>query len=105
MIRLYIVLQSTAAICAFASSTSAVAQEPITGSPKATAPITSEPPNTPSHRPGNSYDPFGALRAIFASRFDATTGRSADTTEPKARCQVILDFNDAEARPTTVCDP
>ena len=49
--------------------------------------------------------PFAALGAIFAALFKAPTSNPADTTQPKARCQVILDFNDAHARPTTVCDP
>ena len=90
MKRLPVILLSTAAICAFASATPAVAQETFTGSLEGTAPITAAPPNTPRHGPGNGHDdgPFGALRAIFAARFVTTTANSADTTQPKARCQV-----------------
>jgi hypothetical protein len=106
MKRLSVILLSTAAICAFASATPAVAQETIMD-PEGPAPMTAEPPRTPSHGPGNGHDdgPFAALGAILAAPFDATTGSSADTTQPKARCRVIRDFNDAEARPTTVCGP
>jgi hypothetical protein len=107
MKRLSLILLSTAAICSFTSATPAVPQEPLTGSPKGGAPITAKPPNTPSHGPGNSYDhdPFGAVGAILAAPFDASTSNPADTTPPKARCRAILDFNDSEARPTTVCGP
>jgi hypothetical protein len=103
MKRLFVILLSTAAICAFASATPAVAQGTIMD-PEGPAPITAEPPHTPRHAPGSSHDdgPFAALGAIFAVH--AITGSSADT-QPKARCQVIRDFNDAEARPTTVCRP
>jgi hypothetical protein len=107
MKRFSVISLSTAAICAFASATPAVAQEPFRGSLEGTAPMTAAPRNTPSHRPGNGHNdgPFAALGAIFAARFVATTGRPADTSQPKARCRVVRDFNDAEARPTTVCDP
>ena len=103
MKRLFVILLSTVAICAFAAATPAVAQETIMG-PEGPAPIAAEEPHTPSHGPGNGHDdgPFAALGAIFAAH--AITGSSADTTQPKARCQVIRDFNDAHARPTTVCD-
>jgi hypothetical protein len=103
MKRLSVILLSMAAICAFASATPAVAQEIM--DPEGPAPITAEPPHTPRHAPGNGHDngPFAALGAIFAGH--AMTGSLADATQPKARCQVIRDFNDAHARPTTVCDP
>ena len=106
MKRLSVILLSTAAICAFASATPAVAQEPIMD-PEGPAPIAAEPPHTPSHRPGNGHDdgPFAALGANLAALFKAPTSNPADTTQPKARCRVTLDFNDAEARPTTVCGP
>ena len=102
MKRLSVILLSTAAICAFATATPAVAQEIM--DPEGPAPITAEPPHTPRHAPGNGHDdgPFAALGAIFAPR--AIPDRSADTTQPKVRCREILDFNDAHARPTTVCD-
>jgi hypothetical protein len=104
MKRLSVILLSTAAICAFASATQAVAQQM---DPEGPARITAEPPHTPGHRPGNSHDngPFAALGAIFAGRLDAITSDPADTTPPKGHCRVIRDFNDAEARPTTVCGP
>ena len=104
MKRFSVILLSTATICAFASATPALAQETFMD-PEGAAPINAEPPHTPRHRPGNGHDdgPFAALGVIFAAR--AMTGSSADTTQPKARCQVIRDFNDAHARPTTVCDP
>jgi hypothetical protein len=104
MKRLFVILLSTAAICAFASAPPAVAQETIMD-PEGPAPIAAEPPHTPRHAPGSGYDdgPFAALGAIFAAH--AITGSPADTTQPKARCRVTLDFNDAHARPTTVCDP
>lgn len=104
MKRLFVILLSTAAICAFASATPAVAQETIMD-PEGPAPMTAEPPHSPRRGPGSGHDdgPFAALGAIFAVH--AITARSADTTQPKARCQVIRDFNDAHARPTTVCDP
>jgi hypothetical protein len=107
MKKLSVVLLSTAAICAFASATPAAAQETITVVPKGTAPITAEPPNTSSHGPGSGHDygPFPGLGAILAAPFDTTTSNPADTTPPKARCRVILDFNDSEARPTAVCSP
>ena len=72
--------------------------------PEGPAPITAEAPHTPRHAPGSGhYDgPFAALGAIFGAH--ATTVSSADPTQPKARCQVIRDFNDAHARPTTFCD-
>jgi hypothetical protein len=101
MTRLSVILLSTAAVCAFASAPSAVAQEPIMD-PEGPAPIAAEPPHTPRHAPRSGHDdgPFAALGAIFAAR-----ASSADTTQPRARCQVIRDFNDAHARPTTVCNP
>jgi hypothetical protein len=104
MKRLSVISLSTAAICAFASATPAVAQEFFRGSLEGTAPMTAAPPNTPSHRLGNGHNdgPFAALGAIFAARAIAVS--SADPTQPKARCQVIRDFNDAHARPTTFCD-
>jgi hypothetical protein len=104
MKRLSVISLSTAAICAFALATPAVAQETIMD-PEGPAPITAEAPHTPRHAPGSDHDdgPFAALGAIFAAR--AVTGTSTDATQPKARCQVIRDFNDAHARPTTVCDP
>jgi hypothetical protein len=104
MKRLFVILLSTVAICAFASARPAVAQEPIMD-PEGAAPITAEPPHAPRHAPGSGHDdgPFAALGAIFAGH--AITGSSADTTQPKAQCREILDFNDAHARPTTVCDP
>jgi hypothetical protein len=107
MKRPFVICLSTAAICAFTAATPAVAQETIMGAPKGTAPITAEPPNTPSHGLGNRYDddPFAALGGILAPPLDATTSNPADTTAPKARCRVILDFNNSEARPTTVCGP
>jgi hypothetical protein len=102
MKRLSVILLSTAAICAFASATPAVAQEPIMD-PEGAAPIAAEPPHTPRRAPGSGHDggPFAPLGAIFAAR--AITGSSADT-QPKGRCQVIRDFNDAHARPATFCD-
>jgi hypothetical protein len=104
MKRLSVILLSTAALCALASATPAVAQQTIMD-PEGPAPIAAEPLHTPSHRPGAGHDdgPFAALGAIFAAH--AITGSSADTTQPETRCQEILDFNDAHARPTTVCDP
>ena len=104
MKRLSVILLSTTVIFAFASATPAVAQETIMD-PEGPAPMTAEPPHRPSHGPGNGHDdgPFAALGAIFAAH--AITGSSADTTEPQARCREIRDFNDAHARPTTVCDP
>jgi hypothetical protein len=101
MKQLFAVFLSTAAICVFVSATPVVAQETMTGAPKRQA------PNTPSHGPGNGYDydPFGAAGAILAEPFDATTSNPARTTPPKAGCRVIRDFNDSEARPTTVCGP
>jgi len=103
MKRLSVILLTAAAICAFASATPAVAQEPIMD-PEGPAPIAAEPLHTPRHAPGRGHDdgPFAALGAIFAPR--AIPERSADTTQPKVRCQVFRDFNDAHARPTTVCD-
>jgi hypothetical protein len=103
MKRLSVILLTTAAICAFAIATPAVAQQTIMD-PEGPAPIAAEPPHTPRHAPGSGHDdgPFAALGAIFAAR--AIPGSSADTTQPKARCQVFRDFNDAHARPTTVCD-
>jgi hypothetical protein len=103
MKRLFVILLSAAAICAFASATPAVAQEPMMD-PEGPAPMTAEPPHTPRHAPGSGHDdgPFAALGAIFATR--SITASSATTTQPKVRCQVFRDFNDAHARPTTVCD-
>ena len=104
MKRLSVILVSTAAIFAFASATPAVAQQM---DPEGPARIAAQPPHTPGHRPGNGYDngPFAALGAIFAGRTDAITSVPAARTAPRAKCQVIRDFNDAEARPTTVCGP
>ena len=106
MKRLSVILLSTAAICAFASATPAVAQEPIMD-PEGPAPITAEPPHTPRQAPGSGHDdgPFAVLGANLAALFKAPTSNLADTTPPQDRCQVIRDFNDAHARPTTVCDP
>jgi hypothetical protein len=103
MKRLSVIFLSTAAICAFASATPAVAQETMMD-PEGPGPMTAEPSHAPRRGPGSGYDdgPFAALGAIFAAR--AITASSADTTLPKARCQVFRDFNDAHARPTTVCD-
>ena len=104
MKRLSVILLTTAAICAFASATPAVAQEPIMD-PEGPAPVTAEPSHTPRRAPGSGHDdgPFAAVGAIFAAR--AIPGSSADTTQPKVRCQVFRDFNDAHARPATVCNP
>src|ERR1700722_8644343 len=104
MKRLFVVLLSAAAICAFASAIPAVAQEPIMD-PEGPAPMTAEPQHTPRLAPRSGHDagPFAALGAIFAGH--AIPGSLADATQPKARCQVIRDFNDAHARPTTVCNP
>ena len=93
---------STAAVCAFLGATPVAARETITGAPAGTAPITAEPPG-PGHGDNNGL--LGAVGAILAAPFDATTGSAANATPPKARCRVTLDFNDAEARPTTVCGP
>jgi hypothetical protein len=104
MKQLLPIFLSTAAICAFASATPAVAQQM---DPEGPARITAEPPHTPSHRPGNSHDngPFAALGSIFAGRLDPPTSNSAHTTPPQAQCREILDFNDSHARPTAVCGP
>jgi hypothetical protein len=104
MKRLFVISLSTAAICAFASATPAVAQQM---DPEGPARITAEPPHTHRHGPGNGHDdgPFAALGANLAALFKAPTSNPADTTLPKAQCREILDFNDAEARPTTVCGP
>jgi hypothetical protein len=104
MKRLSVIFLSTAAICAFASAMPALAQETIMD-PEGPAPMTAESPHTPRHGPGSGHDdgPFAALGAIFGAH--ATTVSSADTTQPRARCQVFRDFNDAHARPTTVCYP
>ena len=104
MKRLFVILLSAAAICAFASATPAVAQEPMMD-PEGPAPMTAEPQHPPRHAAGSGHDdgPFAALGAIFATH--AIAASSVDMTQPKARCQVMRDFNDAHARPTTVCDP
>ena len=67
MKRLSVILLSTAAICAFASATPAVAQESIMD-PEGPAPITAR-RDTPRHAPGSGHDdgPFAALGAIFAA--------------------------------------
>jgi hypothetical protein len=101
MKRFSVILLSTAAISAFASATPAVAQTIM--DPEGPAPITAEPPHTPSHGPGNG--PFAALGANLATLFKAPTSNPDDPPPPKAQCREILDFNDAHARPTTVCDP
>ena len=105
MKRFSVILLSTAAICAFASATPAVAQQTIMD-PEGPAPITAEPPHRPSHGPGNGHDdgPFAALGANLAALFKAPTSDPADPPPPQAQCREILDFNDAHARPTTVCD-
>ena len=102
----FVILLSTAAICAFASATPAAAQQTIMD-PEGPAPLTAAPPHTRSHGPRNGHDdgPFAALGANLAALFNAPTSNPADPTPPKARCQVILDFNDSQARPTTVCGP
>ena len=81
MKRLSVILLATAAICAFASATPAVAQEPFMD-PEGPAPMTAEPPHTPRRAPASGHDgvPFAALVAIFAA--PAMTGNSADTTRP-----------------------
>jgi len=86
MKQLFVILLSTAAICAVASATPAVAQETITGAPKGTAPITAEPPHTPSHGPGNGYDydSFAAVGAILAASLDAMTSNTGNTRQPDA---------------------
>jgi hypothetical protein len=75
--------------------------------PEGPARTTTAPPHTPSHGPGNRHDegPFAALGANLAALFKAPASNPGDTTPPKAQCRVIRDFNDAEARPTTVCGP
>jgi hypothetical protein len=104
MKRLFVIFLSAAAICACASATSAVAQQM---DPEGQARIPAAPPHTPRHGPGNGHDigPFAALGANLAALFKAPTSNPADTTPPKAQCRVIRDFNDSEARPTTVCGP
>ena len=73
MKRLFAVFLSTAAICASISATPVVAQETTTGAPRGEAPITAEPPITPSYGPGAGSD--RALDEIVA----ATKGSWADT--------------------------
>jgi hypothetical protein len=101
---LFVLFLSTAAICAVASATPAVAQQM---DPEGPARTSAEPPHTPSRGPGKGHDdgPFAALGAIFSGRVDAITSNPADPTPPKGQCRVIRDFNDSEARPTTVCGP
>jgi|ERR1700677_3605734 hypothetical protein len=104
MKRLFVLFLSTAAICACASATSAVAQQM---DPEGPARIPAAPLHAPSHRPGNGHDdgPFAALGASLAALFKAPTSNPADTAPLKAQCRVLRDFNDSEARPTTVCGP
>ena len=83
MRRLSVILLSTAAICAFASATPAVAQQMDPEGPARIAPTATntEPPTV------NGFDngPFAALGAIFAGRTDAITSVLAATTPAKAR--------------------
>jgi hypothetical protein len=104
MKRLFVIFLSTVTICACASATPAIAQQM---DPEGPARIPAEPPHTPRHRPGNGHDdgPFAALGANLAALFKAPTSNPADTAPPKAECRVIRDFNDSEARPTTLCGP
>ena len=84
MKRFSVILLSTAAICAFASATPAVAQETIMD-PEGPAPIAAEPPHTPSRRPGNGHDDglFAALGANLAALFKAIT--ATRPTRPRPR--------------------
>jgi hypothetical protein len=106
MKRLSVILLSTAALCALASATPAVAQQTIMD-PEGPAPIAAEPLHIPSHRPGDGRDdgPFAALGANLAALFKAPPSDPADAAPPQAGCREVLDFNDAHARPTTVCGP
>jgi hypothetical protein len=81
MKRLFVILLSTAAICAFASATPAVAQQM---DPEGLAQITAEPPHTPRH--GYDNGPFAALGAILAGPFDASRS-NAITRDPPSTTQ------------------
>jgi hypothetical protein len=98
MRQLLPIFLSAVAICAFATTTPAVAQETITGAPRGTAPVTAEAPNTRSHGPRNDEGPFAALGAIFAAPFDEAPRRSTETTQPEMRCGVTLDCSQNDYR-------
>jgi hypothetical protein len=89
---LFALFLSTAAICAFLSATPVVAQETTTGAPKGQAPITAEPPITPSYGPGAVSD--SALDEIVA----AIQGSSADTTQPNTGRDVTPDPEGSQER-------
>ena len=80
MKRLLVIFLSTAALCAFASATSTVAQQM---DPEGPTRIPAAPPQAPSHRPGKGRDdgPFAALGANLAALFKAPPSDPADTAQ------------------------
>ena len=89
---IFAILLSMAAICAFISATPVVAQETTTGAPRGEAPITAEPPITPSHGPGYADGPLAGLDEIVG----AIKGDWADTTQPDTGRPVKTDPEGSE---------
>jgi len=107
MKRLFSTVLSTAAVCAFLSTTPVAAQETITGAPAGTAPITAVPSGAGSN---NNSGPLGVVGAILGAPFEitgsaanATTGSSAGVTQPDSQCHLIRDFYGSQGRYTAVC--
>lgn len=93
---LFTLFLSTASICAFVSATPVVAQETTTGAPKGEAPITAEPPNTPSHGPGIGYSyngPLGTAEGIF----DGIASDWADATKSEVGRRATPDPEGSQA--------
>ena len=107
MKRLFSTVLSTAAVCAFLSTTPVAAQETITGAPVVTAPITAVPSGAGSN---NNSGPLGVVGAILGAPFEvigttanATAGGPAGATQSDARCRVTRDFYGSQGRYTSVC--
>lgn len=95
MKRVVLTFLSAAAVCAALSATPAAAQDTVTGAPVGEAPVTVEGYGSSSGYPGPS-----SASAIAAAKSALNSAIAAPE-----RCQVIRDFNDAEARDTVVCGP
>jgi hypothetical protein len=88
MRQLLPIFLSAVAICAFATTTPAIAQETITSATRGKTAITAEQPN----------GLFAAVHAILAAPFDEVPRNSTETTQPEARCGATLDCSQNDYR-------
>ena len=88
MRQLLPIFLSAVAICAFATTTPAAAQETITGATRGKPGITAEQPN----------GLFAAVGALFAAPSYEVPSKSTEPTQPEARCDLTLDCSQNDYR-------